>query len=317
LVRLIRLTRPTVVATWLPDYVAGENHGDHQAAGVIATEAFDLAGDPTVFAEQVTPPRDRWDIGNLTEGLHPWQAEKIYYFSDTAHTEILKGKGPEYSSKDISSARNTSYARLAAEECAFHLTQGDSGQMAKEELEKNDLHYFEQPVQFIFGKSYVKGSSTGDLFEGVTPGGISLKHAPGFTAKMPNAPVLKLGGPWQFYRNFWAAHGLEHLADLVGPEMMVNYASFVTIPVVLENPNESALDVNLSVTLPEGWIFIRKPPNAFSIAPRGSYASAFEAKTPDSGSTDPKIITITAESRGKQLNSIRLRTELGKGALPQ
>src|SRR6266550_9213650 len=45
-VRFIRLTRPEVVITMLPATVAGENHEDHQAAGVIATEAFDLAGDP-------------------------------------------------------------------------------------------------------------------------------------------------------------------------------------------------------------------------------------------------------------------------------
>ena len=50
-IRLVRLTRPEVIMTWLPDYVAGENHGDHQAAGVLATEAFDLAGDPTVFPD--------------------------------------------------------------------------------------------------------------------------------------------------------------------------------------------------------------------------------------------------------------------------
>src|SRR5579875_1508269 len=68
MVRLVRLTRPTVIATWLPDYVAGENHGDHQAAGVLATEAFDLAGDPTVFPEQVAAPRDADNVGNLTEG---------------------------------------------------------------------------------------------------------------------------------------------------------------------------------------------------------------------------------------------------------
>src|SRR5579864_7244992 len=37
-VRLVRLTRPEIILTWLPDYVAGENHDDHQAAGVIATE---------------------------------------------------------------------------------------------------------------------------------------------------------------------------------------------------------------------------------------------------------------------------------------
>src|SRR5579864_8011803 len=70
-VRLIRLTRPEVIMTWLPDYVAGENHGDHQASGVIATEAFDMAGDPSAFAEQLAKPRDPNNIGNLTEGLHP------------------------------------------------------------------------------------------------------------------------------------------------------------------------------------------------------------------------------------------------------
>jgi len=39
-VRIVRLTRPEVVLTWLPCYVAGENHDDHQAAGVIATAAL-------------------------------------------------------------------------------------------------------------------------------------------------------------------------------------------------------------------------------------------------------------------------------------
>src|SRR5258707_12140544 len=36
-VRLVRLTRPEVVMTLLPAYTVGENHDDHQAAGVLAT----------------------------------------------------------------------------------------------------------------------------------------------------------------------------------------------------------------------------------------------------------------------------------------
>src|SRR4051812_30678327 len=40
-VRLVRLTRPEVIMTWMPAYVAGENHGDHQASGIVAIEAFD------------------------------------------------------------------------------------------------------------------------------------------------------------------------------------------------------------------------------------------------------------------------------------
>src|SRR6202789_1641466 len=68
LVRIVRITRPSVILTWLPDFTTGENHADHQAAGVLATEAFDLAGDPTVFSEQVSPATDPDKNENLTEG---------------------------------------------------------------------------------------------------------------------------------------------------------------------------------------------------------------------------------------------------------
>jgi len=33
MVRIVRLTRPEVIITWLPGIFIGENHGDHQAAG--------------------------------------------------------------------------------------------------------------------------------------------------------------------------------------------------------------------------------------------------------------------------------------------
>src|SRR5205807_3018596 len=101
LVRIVRLTRPSVVLTFLPDFTTGENHADHQAAGVLATEAFDLAGDPTAFAEQVEAPRNRTAISNYGEGLHPWQPKKIYYFSDATHFEFLERRGPQYKTNDV------------------------------------------------------------------------------------------------------------------------------------------------------------------------------------------------------------------------
>ena len=96
-VRLIRLTRPEVIITWMPGYVAGENHGDHQASSVVATEAFDIAGDPAVFPEQVNAPRRSQGISNYGEGLHPWQAKKLYFFSDASHQDFLAHHGPEVS----------------------------------------------------------------------------------------------------------------------------------------------------------------------------------------------------------------------------
>jgi LmbE family N-acetylglucosaminyl deacetylase len=317
LVRLIRLTRPSVIATWLPDYVAGENHGDHQAAGVLANEAFDLAANPAAFPEQITPPRNREDINNLTEGLRPWQVQKIYYFSDAAHTDFMEGKGPSYSAKDISPSRHVSYARLAAEECAFHLTQGDTGQMATAALGKNDLHYFEQPVQLLFGKSHVKSSITGDMFEGVVPDGISYEAPPRFIPGRPSEPVLELGGPWRFYHSFWQAHGVEHLANLVPPEVEVGYSSTLTIPVVVENPTGHSLDGNLSVDFPNGeWKLLTKA-TGFSVEPHNEYAVHLQAKTPATKVTGWLVVTIKAEASGKTIGTIPLRVRLDNGALPQ
>ncbi|MGI9075560.1 MAG: PIG-L family deacetylase [Bryobacteraceae bacterium] len=317
LVRLIRLTRPSVIATWLPGYVAGENHGDHQAAGVLANEAFDLAANPAAFPEQITSPRNREDINNLTEGLHPWQAQKIYYFSDAAHTDFQTGKGPSYSAKDLSPSRHISYARLAAEECAFHLTQGDTGQMATIALAKNDLHYFEEPVQLIFGKSHVKSSITSDMFEGVVPEGISYEPPPRFIPRKPSQPVLELGGPWRFYHSFWQAHGIEHLADLVPPEVEVGYSSTLTIPVTVENPTDHPLNVNLSVNLPNSEWKLSRSAASFSVERHNEYAVHLQAKTPAIKATGWQMITIKAESNGKAIGTILLRVRLDNGALPQ
>lgn len=317
MVRLIRLTRPAVIATWLPDYVAGENHGDHQAAAVLATEAFDIAADPAEYSEQITPPRDRFDIGNFTEGLHPWQPEKIYYFSDASNTDFMKGQGPSYSAKDISPSRHVPYARLAAEECAFHLTQSDSGQMASKALAQNDLHNFEQPVRLIFGKSHVKSQITADLFDGVVPEGISYRPAPRYVPEPPAAPTFQLGGSWNFYRNFWPAHGLQHLAYLVGPEVAVNFASFLWVPLMIENPTANGMNINLAINLPPGWSYVRQPTLQFTVEPHQNYSMHFEVRTPEERIEGWKMLTIRADSDGKTLGTIPLRVQLNGGALPQ
>jgi LmbE family N-acetylglucosaminyl deacetylase len=316
LVRIMRLTRPGVVATWLPEWVAGENHGDHQAAGVIATEAFDMAGDPTAFAEQVAAPNNRFDVGNLTEGLSVWQPEKLYYFSDTAHPETLKDKGPAYSSTDSSPSRHVSYARLAAEECAFHLTQGDSGQLAKAALEKNDLHYFETPVLFVNGKSHVKSSSEGDLFEGVVQRGIPYQPPPGYVAPKLASPAIELGGPWRFYTAFWQAHDLKSLPGLIAPEIMAKPGARFVIPLIVQNPTEASLEVKLSIEIPEGWTMVRQPPSPSLVEAQSDYSYIFEVKTA-SAQKGWKFITVNAVAQDRVIGTIRIRVEIDPGAMPE
>jgi LmbE family N-acetylglucosaminyl deacetylase len=124
-VRLVRITRPEVILTWMPNYVVGENHDDHQAAGVLATEAFDSAADPLTFPEQLEAPRNRFGINNYGEGLRPWQVQKIYYFSDATHFEFYKENGPELPSNELSPSRKISYSRVAAEAWGSYKTQND------------------------------------------------------------------------------------------------------------------------------------------------------------------------------------------------
>jgi LmbE family N-acetylglucosaminyl deacetylase len=316
-VRLIRLTRPEVILTWLPDYVAGENHDDHQAAGVIATEAFDLAGNPTVFPEQVSAPRNRDGVGNLTEGLLPWQPKKIYYFSDAANMDFAKGQGPSYSTTDESPGKHETYYKLAAEEMVHHLTQGDTGQMAKQALATNDFTYFKVPVQFIFGKSLVGGSSTGDIFEGIQPGAIPYKPVHGYHPESHSGVWIELGGPWAFYREFWKAHDLGHLADLIKiPEVAVGNDAPVKVPILIHNDMDELVEVTLTSSLSSGW---RETAGTARYPVRPHEAYPVQALYVASSTAEPEIQTLTwkAESGGQAIGSLTLQVLTDTPGLPQ
>ncbi len=64
-VRVIRMERPTIILSRFHGS-ARDGHGNHQAAGLMAQEAFLAAGDPNRYPEQIR------------EGLRPWSPAKIY-----------------------------------------------------------------------------------------------------------------------------------------------------------------------------------------------------------------------------------------------
>lgn len=315
--RLVRLTRPEVILTWLPAYVAGENHGDHQAAGVIATEAFDLAGDATAFPEQIAPPRDRQNISNLTEGLQPWQPKKLYFFSDASHTDFLEGKGPRYVTTENSASRGVPYYRLAADEMSFHLTQDDTGQMASQAIAKGDFKYFQQPVLLVFGKSVVTASVTGDIFEGITNTAAVFAPIPGYRPTQSTGLSLELGGPWSFYRKLWQAHGLDHLAGLLStPEVAIEPGERLHLPLQIRNATGEAQMVTLSAAVPEGWSVVAGQA-IFPLEAHDSYPVETIIRTPAQGDSSWTTVVWKAESAGKTAGSVTVRVNLAKGSLPQ
>ena len=160
LVGLFRLTQPEIVITWLPSVFIGENHGDHQAAGVLATEAFDLSGNPVVFPAQVAGASKR--LEPYLENLTPWQAQKIYYFSDANDSKQFAGKGPAYSVKEISPSQKRPYWRIALDAAKPHLTQFPAdieriSKLSDAQLEKMmddpNAAWWSEPMTLIFGKA--------------------------------------------------------------------------------------------------------------------------------------------------------------------
>jgi LmbE family N-acetylglucosaminyl deacetylase len=313
-VRLVRLTRPEVILTWLPDYVAGENHGDHQASGVIATEAFDMAGDPTAFPEQLAAPRDRDNIGNLTEGLHPWQAKKLYYFTDASNPGFQSGKGPRYSTEDESPSRHTPYYKIAAEEMSYHLTQGDTGQMAVTAMKNGDYKYFRQPVLLITGKSLVQGSTTGDVLEGITDKPIPFSPPPGYKPVERSGVTMELGGPWAFYRAFWQAHGLPQLEGLL-PDIGVNVfpGERIQIPVLVHNDSEADATVTIAANVPSGWSEATGA-GSYLVPAHQSVELYVKAKT---AGTEPQNLVIKADASGATIRPITITVHPDRAALPQ
>src|SRR5271169_1843569 len=161
LVRLVRLTRPEVILTFLPGTFIGEDHGDHQAAGVLATEAMDLAGDPVAFSEQVTGPMRR--LEPYFDNLRPWQTKKIYYFPDAAREDIFHHLGPTYSVTDISKSTKQPYWRMTLESFRAHETQAKPyldtfSNLSEAEIEKKAISDgWAQSLEFVLGKSLVGG----------------------------------------------------------------------------------------------------------------------------------------------------------------
>jgi LmbE family N-acetylglucosaminyl deacetylase len=116
-VRVIRMFRPDIIITrFAPDRSAG--HGHHEASAILAEEAFDLAGDPKAFPEQ------------LEQGLEVWQPRRLFFNGSTWWkkdlAEIAKSD-PDWFSVDVGGydpLLGLSYTELAGRSRSMHKSQG-------------------------------------------------------------------------------------------------------------------------------------------------------------------------------------------------
>jgi LmbE family N-acetylglucosaminyl deacetylase len=326
LVRIVRLTRPEVILTFLPGTFIGEDHGDHQASGVLATEAFDLAGDPTVFPEQVSAPLRR--LEPYLENLRPWQTKKIYYFPDADKEDIFRDKGPKYSVTEISKSAKQPYWRVALESFRRHETQAKSfidslAKMDEAQIEKmvTSDSFWSTGISFVLGKSLVGGSVTGGVFEGITPGAIPFAR-PEPTPVPPQWDIsVELAGPWNYYADFRRAHGLTHLPHPEPPEIAQQAGSTLVIPLWLRNQTIESREFTLSLKLPPGWT-LQTDTLKLMVGAKQTGAVRMEVNLPPLSdpapkNPEPQEVSVHAESNGKTIGDVKLRVELRKRALPE
>jgi LmbE family N-acetylglucosaminyl deacetylase len=155
MVWVIRQRRPDVLITrFPPDARAG--HGHHQASAILAAEAFDAAGDPKRFPEQLKyvqawqPKRLYWNTGSFF--VKPGENMDGYLQLDAGGYNPLLGQ---------------SYGEIAARSRSQHRSQGFGSAAQRGEA----IEYFQ----------FVKGTpAKTDLFEGIdqtwnrVPGGAAV-----------------------------------------------------------------------------------------------------------------------------------------------
>ena len=128
IVWIIRKFRPDVILTRFP--ITGEGgHGHHTASAILAEEAFNLAGDPSKFPEQL-------------KYLKPWQPKRLLWNAWLPIIEKRKEDTSNLPKLDVGEFNpflGKSYPEIAAESRSMHKSQGfGTGGMRGESIQ-----YFE------------------------------------------------------------------------------------------------------------------------------------------------------------------------------
>ena len=330
LVGIVRLTRPEVILAPLPGMFIGENHGDHQAAGVLATEAFDLSGRAAVFPSQVAvaAPKREIYLGNL----NPWQPKKLYYLPDAQDEQQFAGSGPAYSIVEVSPSQKKPYWRLALDAAMTHLTQypGEIHSLMKltdPEIEKmiSDPHrgWWSNPETLIFGKSAYEMSREqvkDDVFSDFSGAPFRCPLTPERIERAAGTIVARLGGPWDYYEEFRAMHCTTSLPAPNIPEIAVKTGSTLTLPVTIYHDADT-VEVTVSVVLPPQWKVVGGVGKLRLPAEERSQIEV-QIEMPTLGEAElkemkPHIIPVTIEKTGQVPSQVTLNVALKSTALPQ
>lgn len=231
LVRVVRTLRPEVVVTMNPAPSPGQ-HGNHQAAGWLATEAFEAAADPSRFPDQLR-----------MEGLSPWRPRRLFYSGVT---------GDPAQALSIPLTRPLPDGRLpvtvAAEALSNHRSQA-FGSIAQSAWFRRTTNQWFTPVLSVVPIT----PSEPDLFQGLPVAGACPSRWDGFAVPPPVDDPALFFAPRPAvarYREFVRAHRIGHAAQSFQADLPV-VAGQETSLSLIRNPTLASGALRFQV--PTGW----------------------------------------------------------------
>jgi len=325
LVGLVRLTRPDVIFTHLPGVFIGENHGDHQATGVLVVEAFDLAADRTFFPSQLAGDMSHYE--SYLSNLQTWQPQKIYFGSDANDSKQFDGSGPTYSIRELSPSQKKPYWRLALDSAMAHRTQFPDdidrlSKMSDAQLEKMmsdpSSAWWSEPLTLIFGKSYYASKPTDDVFSHLNGGTITPVSA----AETPSkATSVALGGPWGYYDAFRKKYGLQNIQVADPAQIGIKSGTTLSVPLTVRHDPKEPLEIEIKVEAPAGWK-ISSGTGKLLLPAEASTNLRVEIETPQLSEAElksdkPQQVKLKLAGDGLQDQELVLNVLLRVRALPQ
>jgi hypothetical protein len=198
-----------IITRFAPDRSAG--HGHHEASAILAEEAFDLAGDPKAFPEQ------------LEQGLEVWQPRRLFFNGSTWWKKDLADiakSDPDWFSVDVGGydpLLGLSYTEIAGRSRSMHKSQGfGAAETRGESLEYLKLIKGDRP----------KGE---DIFEGIDMTWGRVNDSNGIEALIndlithfdPNGPASSLDRLKDFHEklsngssSFWSGYTKAIITEL-------------------------------------------------------------------------------------------------------
>ncbi|MDX1666673.1 MAG: PIG-L family deacetylase, partial [Saprospiraceae bacterium] len=257
----IRNLRPDIIVNRFDHESAGRTHGHHTASAILSYEAFDLAGDPDAFPEQL-------------QYVEPWQPTRLYYntswWAYGSREAFEKIDKSDMAAVDVGvyyPLMGKSNTELSAQSRSMHKSQGFGAYLSR----GRDMEYLK----------ILKGNlpeDKNDLFGGINttwervPGGAPIsallsEAAREFNFEDPAASVPKLlevqrmidrlpDGYWKSVKAKEINRVIQGCLGLYAEAVSSNRTATPgeEVPLALEVVNRSAVEVKLNsmTVLPAG-----------------------------------------------------------------